>query len=81
MRGRWDAKNNPRDYGIAGLENPIGDPHHKTTHIRVVTRHQRGISAFVLQMSFCWKASGGIAKYLLFSKTGPSLLICAFQLS
>ena len=31
MRGRWDAKNSPRDYGIArnlrsGLKNPIGDP-------------------------------------------------------
>ena len=30
MLGRWDAKNNPPDYGIArnfgsGLKNPIGD--------------------------------------------------------
>ena len=31
MCGKWDAKNNPQDYGIAqnlgsGLKNPIGDP-------------------------------------------------------
>ena len=30
LRGRWEGKNNPRDYGIArnftGLKNPIGDP-------------------------------------------------------
>ena len=41
MRGRWDAKNSPRDYGIArnlrsvftitGLKNPIGDPLYRLT--------------------------------------------------
>ena len=41
MRGRWDAKNSPRDYGIArnlrsglrGLKNPIGDPLYEVDHL------------------------------------------------
>ena len=38
-----------------------------------MTRHQYGISARVSQTSFCGEASGGVAKYRLFSQATLAL--------
>ena len=42
-------------------------PIRSTTQILVVTHHMYGISAFISQTSFHEEASGGVAKYRLFS--------------
>ena len=44
-------------------------PIRSTTQIWVVTSHQYGISALVSQTSFGEEASGGVAKYRLFSQS------------
>ena len=41
-------------------------PIKSTTQIWVVTFYQHGISALILQISFCGQAIGGIAKCALF---------------
>ena len=43
-------------------------PIQSTTQIRVVTRHQYGISSLVPQTSFRGETSDGVAKYWLFSQ-------------
>ena len=43
-------------------------PIRSTTQTYVVTRHQYGISALVLQTSVCWETSGGFKKLWLFSQ-------------
>ena len=57
----WRLKKQVQKFYAGGnLLHPI----RSTTHIRVVTRHQYGISALVSQTSFRGETSGGVAKLL-----------------
>ena len=49
---------------VGNLIQPI----RSTTQIRVVSRHQYGISALISQTSFGGETSGSIAKFRLFSQ-------------
>ena len=53
---------------VVNLLHPI----RRTTQIRVVTRHQYGISALVSQTSFRGETSGGVANCRLFSQAARS---------
>ena len=53
---------------VVNLLHPI----RRTTQIRVVTRHQYGISALVSQTSFRRETSGGVANCRLFSQAARS---------
>ena len=44
----------------------VAQPIKRTTQIWAVTHYQHGISALILQKSFCVQAIGGIAKCVLY---------------
>ena len=53
----------------------------RTTQVRVVTRHQYGISVLVSQTSFRGETSGGVAKCRLFSQATLSAVKNTYQTS
>ena len=55
-------------------------PIRSTTQILVVTRHMYGISALISQTSFREEASGGVARYRLFSLATYFLTEAFFRL-